>query len=313
MFGMTFSAKNKLNLAYYLSEKHYGIAAVSDNKTLLFTEQRSISENTPDVVGKLLTSDNERLNLLGKRCSLILGRGAYQLIQMDAPDVSEEEMAKALRWRLKGLVDYPLNDIAIDAFLVPPHGVGKQRKKAFVAATLLSALAAKTVLFETAYLMVKHISIPEMALRNILSLLPDPCPDPIVVISMEEDHCQMQILKQNQFYLIRDLNVTRTTFEETSAETEFFLQEIRRSIDYCLGELKLPEPAMIYFTPGFYKSEKALQSIQQQLGKEVKLIDLNHCLAIDPPLPLGDQQDVFYAVGGAITYKETLVEDYVEV
>lgn len=302
---LSFTKNSHRTIACYLDDASYTIASISHNKKLLFSERRTTTGKSASVVKKLFMQDVERLNLIGRSCHIVLARHLYQLIQMDAADVPETELVKALRWRLKGLVDYPLNDIAMDAFAVPPHGVGNQRKKAFVSVTPLSALMTKLALFESAFMTVREVTIAEMALRNILSLLPNQPDSPIIVISMEDNHCQLQLLHENKFYLVRDLPLEQRNFNETSPDAQLILLEIQRSIDYCSSELKLPEPQHIYFTPSFFEAENALAFIEETLNKRVILIDINDCLEIAPLLSLRDQQTQLYGIGGAIRYDET--------
>lgn len=300
MLGVKGNSKSQV-LTCCLGEKSYSFSRVQDNYRLMLCERRELPEK--ELLAKAFADDVERLNLIGKSCKMILTPGQYQLLLMDAMEVSEEEMAKAIRWRLKGLVDYPLNDLAIDLFLVPPHGVVGQRKKVFVAAASLTELKAKVDLFESAYLQVNSIEISELALRNALSFLPDGNGAPIIAISFEEDVCKLLIIYDQNLYLIRDLGLTPEAAIANSPQSHNILLEIQRSIDYCLSELKLPEPQRIVFTPSFYEAGELLQFLRSELSKEIMLFDLSDYLEMDPRLELKEQKGCFYSIGGAISLR----------
>lgn len=299
MFGFKRQSPLDTSVAFCLGEKSYSVAAIKNNKEVIFSEYRSFKEKIPELLTKALTEDVERLKIVGQSCRLILAPRQYQLLLMDAPNVPEEEMVKALRWRLKGLVDYPLNDIALDVFLVPPHGVGGQRKKVFVAVTPLSHLKANLALFESAYLEVNTVSIAELALINLVTSHQGM---PVMLISREEAHYQMQILYEEQLYLVRELALTQEIIHEETPAAQNFLLEVQRSLDYCLSELKLPSPNQILFTPSFYQEEDLLKFLQRELGKDTKFIDLNHLLTMKAPLNLKDQMDVFFSIAGALEF-----------
>src|SRR5688572_30162679 len=54
------------------------------------------------------------------RCTTLLQGGEYQLVQVDAPaNVPQQEARSAVRWRIKDMIDYPVEMAAVDALFVP--------------------------------------------------------------------------------------------------------------------------------------------------------------------------------------------------
>ncbi len=298
MFWDKSSHQPKKKMACCLSDKGYSFAVLEGTK-LLHAEKRDFAEKSEAIV-QSFAHDVEKLHLAGQTCSLVLLPGQYQLVLLDTLEfVPNEEMAKALRWRLKGLVDYPLNDIAMDMFMVPPHGVAGQRKKAFVAVSPLSGLKTRVQLLESAYLRVDSVDIAELALRNSISFLPSQSVAPTIAIGLEEETCQLNVFHQNSLYLTRELNLTQDT-AGTPEGHQAFLLEIQRSMDYCLSELKLPEPQRIVFTPSFYTAENLLKFLQQELAKDVVLMDLSAFVGIEPSQTLQEQQKYFLCISKAL-------------
>ena len=304
MFDFKFKIKRTTQTAICMTDTSYSIATLSDDHRLLSHEYREFTAKTIPTLADSLISDAKRLHLIGQTCRLILTPQQYQLVMMDALDVPETEMAKALKWRLKGLIDYPLNDIAMDAFLVPPHGVANQQKKAFVAVTPLSKLRAKLALCAAAYIDIVEVGITELALGKLCSLLPLKRNAPIIVISPEGHNAQLHIFYHQQLYLVRALHLPIHVADENSDHQHSTLLEIQRSMDHCQVTLKLPEPQAIYFTPGFGKATVLLHYLEQELQNLVHLIDLNELLSLTEPLSLHDQQNLFYSIGGALTVSD---------
>lgn len=299
MFGFGVGTAPKLRLACYLSESAYALLAIDNESRLIFVEHHDYELSAIEQMANDLAEDIAKHALYGIPCQLILAPCLYQLILMDALDVPENEMAKALRWRLKGLIDYPLNDIAVDAFIVPPHGVGLRRKKAFVAVTPLSLLQQKIAIFERCLLNIKAISIAELSLLSLLSQDQSLIDTPVLVISYDDGICQLHIYYQQQIYLERGLSIHKQSSRPEDYPPEEMLLEIQRSMDYCLGEFKLPEPRKIFFTPSFYKATALLDFLRQELKKEISLIDINQYL-FDSMLAEEVQAKLFYAVGAAL-------------
>lgn len=300
MFGLSFTPKSNRTFTCSLTDHGYSLTVIQ-NDELLFCERHDFPNKPFDVIANSFASETERLGLIGEICQVILAPGQYELLLLDALEIPESEMAKAFRWKLKGLVDLPLNDIAVDTFTVPPHGGVGQRKKVFVAVTLLSALKNKLNMFESAYIYVNKVTIAELALRNLVACLPSKNNCPTIVISLEEGICQLHIFYLNQLYLVRQLALTQTIVDENGERTQNILLEIQRSVDYCLSELKLPEPDQIVFTPSFYKATVLFEFLKQELpNKEILLMDLNSFLEPGANIALEDQQKYLYSIGGAL-------------
>jgi MSHA biogenesis protein MshI len=61
------------------------------------------------------------------QCSTLLAPGEYQLLQVEAPNVPLAELKTAIRWRIKDLLDYHVNDATVDVLAVPPNPTGGDR------------------------------------------------------------------------------------------------------------------------------------------------------------------------------------------
>lgn len=86
-----------------------------------------------------LTSD---IDTGGRRAVIALPHTAYQLLQIEAPDVDPAELRAAVRWRIKDLIDYHVEDAVVDVIDVPQLE-GRSGNHAMYA---LSAMPASRVL-----------------------------------------------------------------------------------------------------------------------------------------------------------------------
>lgn len=298
MFGAG-GTKSSLQVSCFMSERGYALVGLNSARQLLFHSVHTLEEFTNEAFTKALSQDVETYQLYGTSCQLVLTPSMYQLVLMDALEVSEKEMAKAVRWQLKGLIDYPLNDIAVDAFTVPPHGVGNKRNKIFAAVSLQSALINRVALFEDALLPLSGVSIAEMALSGLLAQCPNQHDAPAIVISYDEGMCHLYIYMSGDLYLVRALPMTESVIYPGCLAKADMLLEIQRSIDYCLMELKLPEPKAIFFTPSFFRATDLFEYLKTEMGRDIQLLDVNTMLS-STPMSYEDMELVFYAIGGAL-------------
>lgn len=305
MFEFKFINKNTAQTAVCMTDTSYSIVTIGSDNTLLLQAYREFTPKSTPGLPESLIADAKQFHLIGQSCQLILTPSQYQLVMMDALDVPEKDMAKALKWRLKGLIDYPLNDIAIDAFMVPPHGVALQQKKAFVAVTVLSKLRAKLALFESAYLDVSGVSIAELAIQKVCALMPLKHQAPIILINLDDKGAQLLVFYNHNLYLVRPLHLPADLSKESPEHYHHTLLEIQRSIDYCLLTLKLPEPQAIFLSPGFEDAQPLMNYLSQEQSKPIQLVDLNALLHLSTPLAGKLQQALFYSVGGALRMSVT--------
>ena len=49
---------------------------------------------------------------------ICLAAEQYNLLLIDAPDVPEEELSEAIKWRVKDLISQPIEDVIVDSFFV---------------------------------------------------------------------------------------------------------------------------------------------------------------------------------------------------
>ena len=44
---------------------------------------------------------------------------AYSMVQLEAPELEPDELREAMRWRVRDLIDFPVEQAAIDVFHLP--------------------------------------------------------------------------------------------------------------------------------------------------------------------------------------------------
>ncbi len=115
-----------------------------------------------------LTALKKPLQLHHYHLTALLPAGQYQVVLTDAIDGPLDEAREIVRWKLKDQVDFPVDTAAIDLLPIPPLGRSPQ---------VYALLAAETVMapfiqsFQSAKLELTAIDLPELAQRNLSSLL----------------------------------------------------------------------------------------------------------------------------------------------
>ncbi|MFZ5491310.1 MAG: agglutinin biogenesis protein MshI [Pseudomonadota bacterium] len=136
----------------------------------------SWQNDRPRVTGCSVETDNRSpaaWSIHGRRSgpvNLLLSPGEYRLLMIDAPPVAPHEMRMAVRWRIKDMIDFPVEDAIVDVIrLDPGHVATTDKLMAVVARNDLLKRYIETA--ERANVTLASIDIPELAQRNIAALL----------------------------------------------------------------------------------------------------------------------------------------------
>lgn len=111
------------------------------------------------------------LGLDGYRSTLCLAFNDYQFLQVEAPVVPEGEVKEAVRWSMKDLVDFPVDQATLDVLDVPADKEGRAKSRfKFVAISRNEVIGRHVRLFQEAGIDLEAIDVPEMAQRNLAAL-----------------------------------------------------------------------------------------------------------------------------------------------
>ena len=93
------------------------------------------------------------------------------MLMVEAPNVPQAELKSAIRWRIKDLLDFHVDDATVDVLDVPPESSQANRNHSMYAVAAKNEVIQERVsTFETARIPLTAIDIPEVAQRNISAL-----------------------------------------------------------------------------------------------------------------------------------------------
>jgi MSHA biogenesis protein MshI len=111
------------------------------------------------------------LNFDRYECATLLQPGEYQLLLVEAPTVPQAELKSAIRWRIKDMLDYHVDDATMDVLDIPPESDLAGRSHSMYAIAARNEVIQQRVrAFEEARIALSVIDIPETAQRNICAL-----------------------------------------------------------------------------------------------------------------------------------------------
>lgn len=241
--------------------------------------QQTFQAESPSELQHKIAAFIQKNRLSHSSCSLVLNSSQYQLFMIDSLNVPDEELAEAAKWRIKDLLDIPLENAAVQAFVIPAHGPGNKRKKTYVAVADLTLLLKLRNQIEDLNLQLKAININELALRNIITHL-NPGSKTQALFNLSEYRGDIMILKDGDIYLTRAIELsisklTKLATEKQERLLEAFLLEIQRSFDYCESTLGIAAPDVLYFLSSAMGQEQLLKHLKANLTANVLTISAN--------------------------------------
>ena len=245
--------------------------------------QYSIRAADTDAAG--LEHASSELALGGYQCATLLGAGDYQIVVVDAPNVPREELKSAIRWRVKDLLDFHVDDATIDVLNIPlPKDAPSSRNHSMYAvAARNDVIQARIKQFEDAAIPLSVIDIPETAQRNIAALYEE-SGRALAALYFDDGGGLMTINYQGELYLTRRFDVPLSelaaadgaTREEARARV---LLELQRSLDHFERQFRGIPVAKLLLGPEPAASGLA-EYLRASLGFPVHQIDLNEVLTI---------------------------------
>lgn len=250
-------------------------------------------EHLEDCIAKMVNA----FGLTGVKCNLILHPHYYKLLLVNKPEVDPSEYKAALRWQIKDMVDYALEDVSIDIF-APAGLTESEAKKIYAVAAQNSFLEKIVSIIANAGLQPISIDIREFAIRNIVSLaIPDN--QPIIFLHINHANCLLMIIKHYSVHFARRIAMGFDTLKNQAGADELLL-EIHRSLDYYNTELKQSIPEKIVFAPTTLKRQELLSNLITAFGKDHMFLDVNSVIKCDSSLSLEQQARCYVAIGGAL-------------
>ncbi|NHI00747.1 MULTISPECIES: MSHA biogenesis protein MshI [Oceanimonas] len=175
----------------------------------------------------------------GRRLRLALGRQAWRQVQLDKPAMPDEELAQALPWCMRELVDEPVEQLLFDYIDLPPGPQGVARIAVYYSrrAQLQTLVDAVTPLCE-----IDTLGVDELAMANLLN----PEQRGLMLHKMPGQELTMTFIHQRQWHFSRTIRGFQALDDERMAVDQFvfdnLLLELQRSIDYATGQLRLNPP-----------------------------------------------------------------------
>jgi len=236
------------------------------------------AENTPCSADSLSRVASEA-GIKGMPLIALLGQEHYQTMMVEAPSVPDEELKSAIRWKVKDLLSFHIDDAVFDHLLVP-GGAGRPASL-YVVAAQASAIRALAQPYHDAGLQLDVIDIRETAQHNLaLRIAPADISDEarksgearyaVAVLHFDGENGLLTFSFGASLIMSRRIEgrggVGESLLDKVALETQ-------RSVDYFERQYSWFPLAKLYLAPAA-QSQALLRRLSEYLPIGVESLDL---------------------------------------
>ncbi|QOC23841.1 pilus assembly protein PilM [Wenzhouxiangella sp. AB-CW3] len=259
-----------------------------------------------------LDSDSERNRLLREDIAsnrtpvhLVLDNDRYELLLVEAPRVDASELRAAVRWKIKSLIDFHIDDAVIDVFEIPGQENRPQGQRMMYAIAARARDIRKLIdLFESADLNLQVIDVADLAMRNLAAQLDDDVRG-VAMLYLNEHHGLITVTRQGSLYLSRRLDTGYGVLQERGSQgLDQAMLEVQRSLDYYDRHFAQPPVASLQVLPGYEATGELVAALDDGLAIPTRVYDSEEIFDCEVPLPQSHTASVLLAIGGALRREE---------
>ena len=263
---------------------------------------------------ELLEKAGRELHAHAYRSITLLSGGEYQILSVDAPNVAPDELKTAVRWRLKDMLDFHVDDATIDVLDLPvdPNAAARAQHSMFAVAARNSVIEARQKLFTAAKVELAVIDIPEMAQRNISALV-EPPGRGVAMLSFGDEGGLLTVSYKGELYLARRIDLALAQLldediERRNAAFDRVTLELQRSLDNFERQYSFISVAKLVLAPSPVVGLD--DYLTSNLYTPVDTLDLATLFDFERTPELADkllQQRFLVPLGAALRHEETVL------
>ena len=243
------------------------------------------------------------------RCSTLLAPSEYQMLLVEAPNVPQTELKTAIRWRIKDMLEYHVDDATVDLLEVPRNPAGGERSHQMYAITARNALIQSCIgRFDAARIPLSVIDIQETAQRNVATLF-ERDERGLALLHLGKDQSLLTVNFRGELVFARrfDVRVSELASVTGSARDEQFqrvLLELQRTFDHFDRQYTYVPVAKLLLAPE-PEDSGLLEYLAKNLDQSVERVHLAGAVSFGAGADLDSQDEwrLFHLIGASLRFE----------
>ena len=247
------------------------------------------------------------------QCSTLLGAGEYQMLLVEAPNVPQAELKTAIRWRIKDLLDYHVDDATVDLLDVPPNPAGGERGHSMYAVTARNEVVQSCIgRFDAAHIPLSVIDIPETSQRNVAALF-ERDERGLAMLYLGAENGLLTINFKGELVLARRIEIgmrdlTAVTGAARDEQFQRVLLELQRTLDHFDRQFTYVPVAKLMLAPD-PEYTGLLEFLAANLDMPVERVRLSSAIAFGSRAELESEEEwrLFHLIGAALRHETKVI------
>ena len=231
--------------------------------------------------------------------TLVLNSDLYTLLLVEAPNVPEEELSDAIRFRVKDMINFPVSEALVDVFTLPADSNRSGRTMAYAVAAQESRLTPLLSLIAESGLKLAAIDIPEMGLRD-LAELGGGAEEGVAWVRVMSGRGILVLMRANQVYLTRQFKLAYNAGLFDELPEDQLALELQRSLDYYERQMGQVPPRRVVLCGENITPDKIGDGLRRGISVPLELAELKVKLEQPGEFEESLLQSCAGAIGGAL-------------
>jgi MSHA biogenesis protein MshI len=236
----------------------------------------------------------------------VMSTDDYQLVQVEAPQVPAAEIRAAVRWKLREVITFPVEEAVVDVFGLPDPSRHSHAKMVMVVAARNSAVQRLVAVIAPRAPRFDVVDVPELCLRNLSAMLPQD-ERGVALLAFSETFAHLLLTRAGVLYLTRRIDLNRDSLRGgrdggQSAEINgaALALELQRSLDYYESFYDQPPITDLVLAPDDAGTRRLAATLAGETSLQVELFDPERLFEIADGVEIDTRWNGLIALGAAL-------------
>jgi MSHA biogenesis protein MshI len=236
----------------------------------------------------------------------VISADDYQLVQVEAPQVPSAEVRAAVRWKLRDVIAFPIDEAVIDVFDLPEPSRHAEGKMIFAVAARNAAVQRLVTIIAPRAPHFDIVDVPELCLRNLSVLLPQDDKG-VALLAFNENVAHLLLTRQGVLYLARRIDLSRGLLSEAQdggqspqIDSAALALELQRSLDYYESFYDQLPITDVVLAPADARARKLAAALATQTSLQVELFEPERLFQIGEGIEIDMRWNSLIALGAAL-------------
>jgi MSHA biogenesis protein MshI len=223
----------------------------------------------------------------------VMPPGSYQLLQMDAAEVPAAELRDAMRWRLRDVIDKSPENMMVDVLPLPARSHTASSQQVFVVAAEQKLVDEQAAMVAGAARTLDVIDIPELALRNLMSLVPGESAG-CALLLLGRGYVQILVSRNGSLHVVRRIDGAALT------DADRIAVHVQRSLQFYEAHFDGAPINTLRIAPDNELVRELTAELGAITGLTVEPLVIGKLLDCEGDCPLVDEPESLLALGAAL-------------